>query len=176
MHTYIAFTLSLQFHDGNKKGYLESRTPVKRRCSAFSRRQRSERCHILWCSHTLCDIFTHSVIFTHILWYSHIFCHSHPHFVVFTHILWHSNTLYDIQTHLVMSTHVLRYSYTFCDLYTHSMILKPIWWYSHTFCDTHAQSVMFTHIFGRHILWYRVAKTHRMPYLVDHFPQISHWL
>ena len=23
-------------------------------------------------------------------------------------------------------------------------------------------------------LWYRVAKTHRMPYLIDHFPQISH--
>ena len=23
-------------------------------------------------------------------------------------------------------------------------------------------------------MYYRVAKTHRMPYLIDHFPQISH--
>ena len=53
----------------------------------------------------------------------------------------------------------------------HTHICTYIYIHAHTYIDVCI--CMDIYIFDERVQ-YRVSKTHRMPYLIDHFPQISH--
>jgi len=99
---------------------------------------------------------------------------SHFFFVsqnVCMHTFWDlSRSISSIHTHSMMCCSVLQYVAVCCRalqcVAVRCSVLQCVEWHSTCNASIHTHSMRY----------YRVAKTHRMPYLIDHFPQISHWL
>ena len=81
--------------------------------------------------------------------YTYLYIHVYTYTYIYTYIYIYTDI---IPKYIYMYIYMNVCTYTFIYSYTYVNQYKP--------CACHSP--------------YRVAKTHRMPYLVDHFPQIRH--